>query len=113
MNDRLKYRLNDITDAIDQIEMLLSGRTLDSLEHDRIVKAALERFLEIISEATRHIPAELKTQFHDIPRRRIQDLGDHLRHAYNNVDPGILWDIYASRDLERLGEAVSTLSKDL
>lgn len=59
MGDRTVYRLQDILDAIEQIDVLLNGKTFADLQNDRILRAAFERFLEIISEASRHIPKEM------------------------------------------------------
>ena len=109
MDERLKFRLQDILDSIAHIDFLLSGKTSDILEKDPITKAAFERFPEIISEAARHIPDAQKGLFGEIPWRRIQDLGNHLRQAYNNVDDGILWHIYADGELNTLAAAVQTM----
>ncbi|MBB3978993.1 uncharacterized protein with HEPN domain [Rhizobium azooxidifex] len=69
-------------DAIEQIERMLAEKTLEDLNGDRYLRAAYERFLEILSEASRHVPPDLKDAFPDIPWRRIADIGNHLRHAY-------------------------------
>ncbi|WP_394892866.1 DUF86 domain-containing protein [Mesorhizobium sp. AaZ16] len=89
MEDRAVYRLRDIIDAIDQIYLLLEGKTFADVQKDRILRAAFERFLEILSEASRHLPAELKAKAPETPWRRIGDIGNHLRHAYNRVDAEI------------------------
>jgi len=71
------------------------------------MRAAFERFLEIISQASRHVPDELKADAPDIPWRRIADIGNHIRHAYNKVDAGILWNIHADGELTLLSDAVA------
>ena len=90
MGDRTNFRLKDIVDAIDQIHALLKSKSYQDLVTDKIVKAAFERFLEILSEASRHIPEGMKANRPDIPWRRISDIGNHLRHAYDRVDSEIL-----------------------
>lgn len=106
MNDRTIFRLQDIRDAIDQIDMLLSGKTFADMQSDRVLRAAFERFLEILSEASRHIPSALKEDAPDIPWRRVGDIGNHPRHAYNRVDAEILWNLHSSGDLAQLREAI-------
>ena len=69
MDDRTKFRLKDIIDTIDQISALLVGKSYQDLVKDKVVKAAFERFLEIVSEAARHVPETLKTSRPDIPWR--------------------------------------------
>lgn len=107
MKDRLASRLQDIVDAIDQIDILFKERSFSDLSSDRIVRAAYERFLEIISEASRHIPTEMKRSQPATPWRKIADIGNHLRHAYFRVDALILWDIHANGELSALRSAVT------
>ena len=57
MVDRTVNRLRDIVDAVNQIDILLTGKTLDDVQTDRVVRAAFERFLEILSEVSRHVVA--------------------------------------------------------
>ena len=99
MAGRTVDRLRDIIDAVDQIDILLAGKTLDDLQTDRVVRAAFERFLEVLSEASRHIPEALKQTVPEIPWQSISAIGNHLRHAYDRVDAKILWDIHAKGQL--------------
>lgn len=107
MADRTIFRLRDIAEAIDQIEFLLRGKTFDDVRADRNVRAAFERFLEIISEASRHIPKDLRDQAPEIPWVRVSDIGNHLRHAYNRVDAEILWDLHQNGDLSTLHRVIT------
>jgi uncharacterized protein with HEPN domain len=81
MGDRTNFRLKDIIDAIDQIHALLKSKTYQDLTADKVVKAAFERFLEILSEASRHIPESLKVTRPDIPWWRVSGIGNHLRYT--------------------------------
>jgi uncharacterized protein with HEPN domain len=73
---------------------------------DRVLRAAFERFLEILSEASRHIPAALKLREPETAWARIAAMGNHLRHAYHRVDAEILWQIYADGELSRLRDVI-------
>lgn len=95
MSRRLELRLADIIEAAADIRALLAGKSIADLRSDRFLRAAFERFLEIISEASRHVPEELKRQFGpELPWRQIADLGNQLRHAYHGILPERLWAIY-------------------
>jgi len=107
--DRTAYRLGDIIDAIDAIDLLLKDRTFEDILADRVTRAAFERFLEIISEASRHIPDDLKDKAQHVPWRRVGDIGNHLRHAYHRVDAGILWTLYENGELRILQKAATEL----
>ena len=108
MIDRTTLRLRDIHQAIQDIRMLFDGKRFEDMEKDRIRRAAFERFLKVISEASKHIPESERQQHAHIPWRQIADIGNHLRHAYHCVDPGILWDVYL-HDLDPLEEAVGAM----
>ncbi|MGV3550072.1 HepT-like ribonuclease domain-containing protein [Rhizobium sp.] len=112
MDERLRYRLLDILDAIDQLEMLFGRLNYAAFIDDRVRRAACERFLETLSEASRHIPDAWKAERTEIPWRQIADMGNHLRHAYHAVDPAILWQIHENGDLDALKAAVEHLLKD-
>lgn len=113
MSDRALFRLNDIIDAIDQINLLLERKTFDDVIRDRALRAAFERFLEILSEASRHIPEEMKASAPDMEWSRIAAIGNHLRHAYHRVDADILWRLYQDGDLATLREVVVSFVKRL
>ncbi|MFZ1774083.1 MAG: HepT-like ribonuclease domain-containing protein [Rhizobiaceae bacterium] len=105
MTERTIFRMHDVVDAISQIDLLLKDTGLDDLLADRVRRAAYERFLEILSEASRHIPDVMKAEEPGIPWARIAGIGNHLRHAYHRVDAEILWRVWADGDLASLHEA--------
>ncbi len=107
--NRVLRRLRDIADAIAQIEVMLDGKTYDDFRSDRILRAAYERFIEIISEASRHIPAELQAKAPEVPWARVRAIGNPLRHAYHEIDGETLWNIYSSGELAILGKAFRQL----
>jgi uncharacterized protein with HEPN domain len=107
MKDRTRFRMLDVIDAIDQIQSLLADKTFDDLISDRVLKAAFERFIEILSEASRHIPDSLKAKATEVEWPKVAAIGNHLRHAYDRVDAEVLWNIYATGELAVLREAVS------
>jgi uncharacterized protein with HEPN domain len=104
-------RLAHILTAIEDIRTALAGRSLADFTADSMRRMAVERLLEIISEASRHIPDELKAGEKNISWRAMADLGNLLRHAYHRVDPGILWEIVVT-DLEPLKRFVDQVIQD-
>lgn len=113
MDERTIFRLRDIVDAIDKIDLLLREKSFADMLGDPFMRAAFERFLEILSEASRHIPREMKDMAPDIEWRRIADIGNHIRHAYHRVDAEILWRLYADGQLARLREVTAAFAEHL
>jgi uncharacterized protein with HEPN domain len=65
----------------------------------------VERNLEILSEASRRLPSELKEEEAGIPWRAIAGIGNVLRHDYHDAYPTVLCDT-CQKDLKPLKEAV-------
>src|SRR5690349_8592287 len=108
MPTRVYWRLKDIKKAILRIRRLLAGKSLSELRENDDTQAAFERYLERLSEASRHIPADWKAEFPQIPWRQIADLGNFMRHGYDKVDLGVLWSIYEN-DLDALEPVIDKL----
>lgn len=68
-------------------------------------RRAVERSLEIISEASRGIPQTDQDRYPEIPWRRIQDLGNVIRHGYFGIMHERLWSIVQD-DLPTLEAAI-------
>lgn len=86
-------RLTDIVEAIANIASEMAGIALDVFEADWRKRWLVERGIEIISEASRHLPDEMKARHPEIPWRHVADIGNVLRHEYQRVAPDILWRI--------------------
>lgn len=98
MPPTLADRLTHILAAIETIESALANRQLGDLSGDLMLRLAVERSFEIICEASRRIPADVKAREPDIDWQAMVDLGNRLRHAYHRIEPRILWEI-THRDL--------------
>jgi uncharacterized protein with HEPN domain len=96
---RTEQRLRDSITAVNDIESLLAGKSFSDLNSDRHLRAAFERYIEILSEASRHIPETLKSQSSQIPWPDVANIGNHIRHAYHRVDPEVLWTTFERGDL--------------
>jgi uncharacterized protein with HEPN domain len=104
-------RLAHILTAIEDIRAMVSGRSLMDFTDDRMRRMAVERLFEIISEASRYIPTEMKERQSDIAWQKMADLGNRLRHTYHRVDPVILWNI-VENDLEPLKRFIERTIRD-
>lgn len=92
MTERLiSPRLADIIEAIAHIRSVLDGVSLDVFEGDWQKRWLVERGVEIISEASRYIPDEIKARHPGIPWAKVAGIGNILRHAYDRIAPDILW----------------------
>src|ERR1700694_1658499 len=92
MPPTLADRLGHILEAINTIQKVLAERTLENSNNALLGRPRVERSFEIISEASRRIPDDIKAQQQPINWRGLADLGNVLRHAYHRIDTRPLWD---------------------
>lgn len=97
-------RLTDIIEAIELIRNEMMGVTLEAFEADRRKRWLIERGLEIISEASRHLSADLKARHLEIPWPKVAGIGNVLRHEYERVAHDVLWHVVQD-DLSPLEKA--------
>jgi uncharacterized protein with HEPN domain len=105
-------RLRDLLQAIPWIEADAQGYDFEQFANDRRLRQLVERNIEIISEASRHVPEDLKGRYPSIPWRKIAGVGNVLRHEYDRVAPKILWDAI-QHDLPGLKRAIETVILEL
>lgn len=79
----------------------MAGVALDAFEADWRRRWLVERGIEIVSEAGRNLPVELKARHPEIPWRKVADIGNILRHEYQRVAPDVLWRVVQD-DLQAL-----------
>jgi uncharacterized protein with HEPN domain len=75
---------------------MLQTRTRADLDSDRMLNLALVRLLEILGEAANRVPAEVRSQFAQIPWPQLVALRNRLIHGYDQVDLDVLWKIVAN-----------------
>jgi uncharacterized protein with HEPN domain len=100
--------LEHIREAIGLIEQYARGRQRSDLDRDPMLRQAIERNVEIISEASRRLPADMKARYPDLPWPAIAAIGNVLRHEYYAMELDVIWRI-ATRDLRPLAAAVDAL----
>ena len=84
-------RLTDIVEAIERVNGVLADVSLESFENDWQRQWLVERGVEIISEASRHLPDDLKTRHPEIPWQKVSGIGNVLRHNYESIAAPVLW----------------------
>ena len=77
-------RLADIIEAIERIRRVLDGVTLEAFEQNWEKRWLVERGIEIISEASRHLTDDIKERRPEIPWPKVAGIGNVLRHAYGS-----------------------------
>jgi uncharacterized protein with HEPN domain len=102
---------NYINDILNKCDYLIEGsKNLDYyefIENDDLVRAFI-RSLEIIGEAVKNIPNEIKNRDKSIPWRDIANMRNLLIHEYFGIDYEIVWDTIKN-DIPVLREKIKKL----
>ena len=77
--------LDEMIKAIDGIEAAVAGKTFAEFQGDWLLKHGVQRGLEIISEASRRLPADMKAPHPAIRWPAIAGIGNVLRHDYHAI----------------------------
>lgn len=100
--------LADILNAITEVDEFTSGMTYDNFEEDRKTINAVIRSLEVLGEATKHIPVSFRNKHPDIPWSKMAGMRDVLIHNYMGVDLLTVWKVAKER-LPEIRPAIEAL----
>ena len=95
----------DIANAITMIEEFTAGIDFEAFRSNPMAVAAVERKLQIISEAAIRLREEAEILCPGQPWRDIRGIGNQLRHAYERIDLVTIWSAVTD-DLPPLKAAV-------
>jgi len=85
---------------LDEAQYLMERAAMMSCEQflsDGTAKRAFARSIEIIGEAAKKVPPELKQRYPDTEWRAIAAMRDRVIHHYFGVDYEIVWDVAANK----------------
>jgi uncharacterized protein with HEPN domain len=100
--------LEDILEGCRRVERYTQNMDLQKFKADEKTYDAVIRNLEIIGEAAKHIPDEVRVMIPEIEWRKAAGLRDMLAHAYFGIDDAILWDVVQHK-VPELQQAVQSL----
>ena len=112
MARKIRPVLTEILAAIEAIEHSVAGRTLDDFQQNWLLKHGIQRGIEIISEASRHLPDELQNTRPEIPWKQIAGIGSMLRHEYHSIADVVIWRVVTDY-LPPLKDAVLAMQAEL
>jgi uncharacterized protein with HEPN domain len=89
--------LQDVLDAIVNVAEFVGAMTLDEFRADKKTLHAVVRNLEVIGEAVKCVPPEIRQRCPAVPWQRIAGLRDILIHHYFEIDVDIVWDVVKNK----------------
>jgi uncharacterized protein with HEPN domain len=97
--------LDDIVEATELVIEFTSGMTLPEFLEDTRTYHAVLRNLEIVGEAAKKLPADIREMAPTVPWRQIAGFRDRLAHGYFAVEDDVIWNIVEQHLLTLRDEA--------
>ncbi len=89
-SDRLEHILEE-TNFLIQVRKDLQSQ--EDIINDEVLKRAIIRSLEIIGEATKNLPENLRLQNNQVDWKNIARMRDNLIHRYLGINYDIVWEV--------------------
>ena len=93
MSPYLQHILTETQYLLGQVQ----GLEHETFLHDETLKRAFVRSLEIIGEAVKQLPNDIKERHSHLEWRAMAGMRDRLTHGYFGVDYDIVWDVVTNK----------------
>jgi len=97
MTRNYKIYLKDILKSMESIEEFVENLTFQNFRGDDKTTSAVIRKFEIVGEATKKIPQEIRKKYPKIPWKEMAGMRDRLIHFYFGIDYKLVWDTIKKR----------------
>ncbi|GBF80551.1 HepT-like ribonuclease domain-containing protein [Aphanothece sacrum] len=104
--------LRDIEEAIKLAIEFTEGMNFDEFCQDKKTIFAVARAIQIIGEAIKKLPDNIRQQYPQIPWKDIAKMRDKVTHQYFSVKLDVLWDT-VKQDLPLLQSLISSVLDNL
>ena len=112
MKKDFKVFLEHILESISLIEEYTADKTKKEFLNSKQLQDAVIKRIEIIGEAVKNIPDDIKEKFKDIPWRNIIGMRDILIHQYLGVDLALIWKVVKG-DIPELKKEILSVKANL
>ena len=104
--------LEDIAESCARILRYTEGKTFEQFRSNDETFDAVCRNLELIGEAAKHVPEDVRMRHPHVDWRRIAGLRDVLAHGYFALEPEMLWSVVRKNVPEMAGELPAIIATE-
>ena len=111
MTEVLDY-LDDILESVEKIKRFTKGMSYDEFVDDPKTVDAVLRNFEVIGEAAKNVPDDIRTEYTDVPWSEMAGMRDKLIHGYATVELQIVWETIR-KEIPTLGTQIESVRDEL
>ena len=97
MSRNITLYVKDILQNMLEAEEFIEGMSYEQFISDKRTLNAVLRSLEVIGEAAKNIPDEIRVKYPDIPWKEMAGMRDKVIHLYFGVDKEVIWFVVKDR----------------
>lgn len=112
MRRSVKLYINDIIEYMERAESYINSLSFEEFLKDEKTCDAVIRCIEVIGEAAKKIPDELRNSYSSVPWRDMAGMRDKIIHSYFTVDFETVW-LVVKEEIPRLKPMIKKISEDL
>jgi len=112
MKRSIELYVKDMLEYMERAESYVESMNFDQFVKDNKTFDAVIRCIEVIGEAVKNIPNEIKSNYPSVPWRDIAGMRDKMIHGYFTVDPEAVW-LVLKQDIPKLKPFIVKLLQDL
>ena len=112
MKRNTKLYINDIFEYMERAAEHVKGFNFEQFSEDKKTFDAVIRCIEIIGEATKNVPEEIRERYSDIPWRDMSGMRDKIIHSYFTVNLEQVW-LVITEDIPELKPLIKKVLEDL
>lgn len=97
MSRNISVYIRDILQNMCDAEEFIQGMDYEQFVTDKKTLNAVLRSIEVMGEATKHVPNDLRTRYPAVPWKEMAGMRDKLIHEYAGVDVETVWLVIRDR----------------